>query len=309
MSKPVPRSELRGMSKKERREFLREVNRIQREKAARQRRRRRIAGWTALGVGVAAAGVGVGFAVHAEIDRAHLGPANLASDGLLLQGGGDGTSIVATTSEAREIDAEPVASTVDRSTGFLDLALYVDYADPDAATLWATDGATIVSALQAGTLSLELHPIAPGADEYSYAAHAAAAVACVANTEPDAALYLHDALLNAVTSGEQPAISDLRGLAEDAGVTDEDALDCIDDGDERDWVSVATARAAAGTASGQSVDATTLFVAGTPYTDALDDVDAFTAFLSARAAELAPAATEDAGADASAGADDTATDG
>jgi len=296
----VDRSLLKGMTKRERQAFVRDMARQERERQARQRRQRRIAAWSAAGAvvvlavagGITAGVVSAGNAAAAEAAQqaeaaadAARGPANMLTDGLLLKGAGDGTTITPVSTGALEGGATPEKSASEvATTGVLDVQLYVDPTSAEAATFWAAAGATLQSALTASDVSLELHPIAQtgGADALA----AVAAFGCFAALQPDAALAAWNAMLqvgiDGAATGTTLTSGDLTGVMTTAGATD-DVVDCVDGDTYAQWADAASTRAA--TAIPYATDATaatsgvTVVAAGSVYAGPLDAAAALSSFL------------------------------
>ncbi|WP_448631009.1 DsbA family protein [Cellulomonas soli] len=287
-------------ARKQRRALAREQEKLDRQRRAARRRRRRIV----LGVGLPLAAVatvaGVVLTVRsraaaaerAAVRAAAVGPQNMLSDGIVLAG--DGTALSAVPTAAIDAGAEPVPTTVDRSSGVLDIVLYADYRSADAATFWTAVSTDLESWVTAGKATLELHPLALGGDDY--ALRAVGAMGCVADTAPDSAFVAHSALLTA-----QPDLDDdgldtagIESLLSGVGVDTSRVSDCLEHGDFTDWAREATARAAASVPYDQVGTVTTspvVLVAGVPYTGDLADADAFTAFVSQVYSDLAAQAT------------------
>ncbi|GAA1467971.1 hypothetical protein [Microbacterium thalassium] len=286
----VDRALVKGMTKRERQAFVREARRAERERLARLKRRRRIAGWSsgaaavvAIGAVVAVSAVG---SAQAAAAAAAAGPANMITDGLLVESSGDGstTSVVTTAALAADETPSTNLSTV-ATTGVLDVQVYLDMTDADAAAFWTANGAALESAAAAGGLTLELHPVAlDTADARDVAA--VAAFACIGDQNPDSAPAFWDAVLAAESADEGTVYTTqkLATLASGVGVTDGDTTSCIADGGFTDWATSASSRAAASVPyTSDPVDVSAgpvLVAAGTAYTGALDDVDALLAFLS-----------------------------
>lgn len=300
-----------GLAKKDRRALAREILRMQREEERKRKRRRRIITRTSLSVvGVAAATVATIGIVNA-VTGPTLGPLNMLSDGILFSG--DGTATTATTTEALASDSEPVATTFDTSTGVLTIVEYVDYRSDDAALFETTNGSTVQSSVTAGYATLEIHPVALlDTDSSDYSARAANAVACVADTEPDSVLAVHNALATAQPDLTASGLSneELVTMVEDAGVSDEDVASCITSGHFVDWVSAATTRAQENipNADVPAVTASpTVVVNGVTYTGAYDDADEFSTFLSDTYTATVPTDDADTG-DTDTESDDTESD-
>ncbi|GAA5037253.1 hypothetical protein ACFQRL_13405 [Microbacterium fluvii] len=304
----VDRKLVQGMTKRERQQFVREVRRAERERLAREKRRRRIIGWSAAGavVVVAAAGVTVASvanaqaAAQAEADAAASGPANMASDGLLLTST-DGTTLTATTTAALGPDEQPTANISTASTtGVVDVQVYLDLTTADAATFWSTAGDVLSSYATGGAISIELHPIALDTGDADAVA-TAAAFGCVADAVPDSALDVWSGIVQTtaddVAYGLDFDSGELASIVSAAGVDDAGVTECLDDGGFTTWATQASERAAASVPyTSDEVDVAAgpvVVAAGTAYTGALDDVDAFTTFLTdAYTTALAGATTE-----------------
>ncbi len=289
-----------GMTKKQRQEFARELARIERERRARARRQQRILGWT-LGAIVVAAGLGLGgWLTYSALTAPRLGPANLASDGLLLQGSGDGSTTAPVMSAALALDAVPVPNEFDAgSSGELDVEAYLDPTSVDTAKFWSTNGSSIESYLAAGSLELELHVVAADPKDADAIA-AASAFACVANGDPDSAQAFWDAMEQVSVAGLETGVmvdrDGLDGAATTAGVTDKATLSCIDDEGYKDWAVAESERAqhpvpyAPDGAGASSIPY--VVSAGSVYTGAGEDATAFTTFLgNAAAAAITPTPT------------------
>lgn len=145
----------------------RELARIERIRRARRATVRRV---TLRGVAVVAALAvlaGIGLAVRTVVQTNRRGPANMASDGLLVSST-DGTTVTASTSAPLPDNGTPTPSANLLSSGVTQVVAYVDYSDPASAAFWATDGTSISQMVTAsqGALTLEIHPVAvPSARE------------------------------------------------------------------------------------------------------------------------------------------------
>nr|AGU09837.1 hypothetical protein [uncultured organism] len=293
-----------GLGKKDRRALARELARIEREEAARRRRRNRIVRRTSLAVvGVAVLSVGTVTVVSALEPAPALGPQNMASDG--IQFSGDGKKVAAATTAALEAGTTPETSTLDTSDGILHLVVYSDYGSADSATFEATNGSAMMSWVTSGNATLELHPVALlDSVNQNYSLRSANAVACVADASPDSVPAVNTALAAAqATSGDAGlAAADLVTLVQKAGVSDKGVADCITSGAFDEWVKDATKRA---TSSVPNSDAPALktaplvLVNGKAYTGALNDAAAFEAFVQS---VYAPGADADTSTPSGAGA-------
>lgn len=326
------------LPKKDRKALARELARLERERQARRRRRNRRLGWAGAGTAVVAVGVVAALAVQASVRAGQVGPHNMLSDGVVLTG--DGSAVAASRTSALDPGASPVATVVDRSSGVLDLVLYLDYRSPEAETFWAANSASIEQWVTAGYATLEIHPLAlldgaavstgtgaspspsataspapsatASADDSllgtmqttgDYSARAAGALACVADTAPDSALAVHDALLAAQPDLDEDGLADdeLVALVQNAGVTDTAVADCVTNGDFTDWAQEATTRAADSVPYdvGGVTTSPVVLVGGQQYTGDLGDADALLAFIEEVSTQLAAEAEASASPSAS----------
>lgn len=275
------KAQLRALPKKQRREVARQVARERRLAEQRRRRRRRTTMRVVAGVSALVVVAGAALGARAWVHGRNRGPANMASDGILLSGYQG--QVYATRNAAVPQGGTPTANIPSRELGVLDTVLYVDYSDPAAATLWSTAGAALTAGVQAESVSLEIHPIAP--DGSASATAAARAMACVAELAPDAALTANDALL---TGGQDWTPSSAQAALTKAGVTADGLSGCLTSSRFTGWVQEATARAAASVPFDiGSVTGTTMLMAGTAYTGAPDDKAAFAQALSDAQAVIA----------------------
>lgn len=284
------------LPRKDRKALARELARIERERQARLRRRRRRLAWAGGGTAALAAVVVAVLAVQASVRAGQVGPANMRSDGVVLSG--DGGSVTAARTAALDPGEAPTATVVDRGAGVVDLVLYADYTSAEAAALWSASGAALTELVTSGTATLELHPLALDGEA---SARAAGALACVADTAPDSALAVHDALLGAGESGaagaaaaDAPAGEDLLALVQGAGVADEAVAGCVTGGDFTDWAQQATARAADAVPFdvGRVTTSPVLLVGGQEYTGDPADPDGLTGFVQQVSAQLAQEAAD-----------------
>lgn len=278
----------KGLTKRERQEIARLEAR---EKWQRERRRRVRKRWFTQG-GVVVVVLAVAALVAGNmISQAHaasIGPANMASDGIVLTG--DGSAITASTTAAIPAGGSPTAtdeSTV-RAGGVVTIDLYVDYFCPHCGTFESTNMTQLKQWVTAGYATLEIHPVAildSASLGTSYSSRAANAAACVANNDPDDFLAVHEALFAQQPAENTAGLDDdaLRALVSAAGVTDDEVMACITGGEFRTWVTDATQRATSGPLAGTDAalsSTPTVLVNGQQYTGANDDADAFLQFIS-----------------------------
>lgn len=295
---------MKNPTKRERQELARIEARERHERDRRARHRKRLL----LQIGsivvvLVVAGVVAGQLIGQQ-RAASIGPANMASDGIVLTG--DGSTVTASTTAAIQPGGSPIATDENaiRAKGVATIDLYVDYLCPNCGTFESTNMTQLQEWVKAGYITLEIHPIAildSASQGTAYSSRAANAAACVASYDPDDFLAVHEALFAQQPEEGTSALDDdaLRALVTGAGVTDEDVLACITSGEFRTWVSDATERATTGPLANSAIAALTgtptVLVNGQEYTGANDDADAFVQFISdtleAEASTPTPSAT------------------
>ncbi|MEA9986763.1 MULTISPECIES: DsbA family protein [Subtercola] len=291
----VYEEQLRGLPKKERKALAREIARIQREDERRRKKRNTIIRRTSL-ITVGVVLLAVAALVIVNTVRAGLvGPANMASDGIVFSG--DGTNTTAATSAALQAGQQPTATTFNPTSGVLTVVLYVDYASADSATFEKANATTVQGWVTSGYATLELHPVAlSSTDGNDASTRAANAIACVAETSPNSVLTVHNALIadQATIASAGVSDSDLVTLVTKAGVTDAAVSSCITSNRYDSWVKDASARAKAGIPNADITAVTTsptVIVDGSTYTGALSDATAFGTFVSDTYTKNTPAST------------------
>lgn len=275
----------RGMTKNEKREHARELARLNREAERKRQRRRR---WiTQLSVSLGAVlVVALVAVVIVSGGKSSAGPLNMLSDGVLMTG--DGSTVTAQTTAAQDEGDDPVATEWADSDDTANIVVYLDYLCPYCGQFETTNGAQIESLVASGAATLEVHPLSildrlSSGSEYS--TRAANAASCVANSDPDSFLAVNTALFANQPAENTTGLTDeeLIGLVSSAGATGDDIASCITDGAYSGWVADATDRALDGPLPNSevaSVEGTpTVLVNGEQYDGALDDPDAFAAFV------------------------------
>jgi len=239
------------------------------------------------GIAVAAVAivVVVALVIMNSIRPAVPGPANMASDGILI-----GEGLTAVTTPALQPDAPAQASTPDATGTVANIRVYVDYLCPFCGDFETTNGEQIATWVTSGAATVEIHPIAilTGRSAGSqYSLRAANAAACVANYSPDgfyafnSALFVDQPVEN--TAGRSDA--ELQDLVRSSGVstalTDIDT--CITDETYKSWVIAATDRATSGPIPNSAIPAIastpTVLVDGKQYQGSLTDPKEFAAFV------------------------------
>ena len=274
------------LTKNERREAAREKARIQREEQKKKDRRTKLFLQGGVGLALVAIVAVIALVLVNSNQPAGPGPQNFASDGIQLNQG-----FIATTTDARASDAEPVANSRDEESGVLDIQMYVDYLCPICGAFEQTNAEYIESLVDNGAATLEVHPITI-LDRLSqgqrYSSRAVNAVACVADSSPNDFYGYHKLLLS---EGVQPeentsglSNDDLIALLDTANVENTDAVaECINDESFKSWVKNSTARALSDPIPNSDVGAVTgtptVLVNGIKYEGAVNDLESFKAFV------------------------------
>ncbi|RFA08866.1 hypothetical protein B7R54_06225 [Subtercola boreus] len=288
-------TELKGLPKKERQALQREMAKLQREEDRRRKARNRVIRRTSLiTVGVAVLAI-AGLVIFSTVRAGLIGPANMATDGILFTG--DGTTTTPSTTAAIDVGASPAAASFDPSNGVLAVDLYIDYASPDATTFETTNASTVQGWVTQGYATLSIHPVALASfDANSQSMRTANTIACVANSEPSSVLAVHNALIAdaATIAGAGLNTSDLVALVTKAGVTSTEVSGCITSGGFDNWVVDASNRAKANVPNSDvaTLTATPLVVVdGTAYTGSVSDSAAFQTFVATTYQAAVPEST------------------
>ena len=271
-------------SRNDRREAAREKARQLREQQKKRDRRNRVFLQSGIIVGVLAVAAVVVLIIVSAIRPPVPGPANMASDGVVV---GTGLKVVPTQSLAA--DASPIASTPDPSGSVVSIRMYIDYLCPFCGEFEKTNGDQLEAWAKSGAATVEVHPIAILTSHSAgtkYSLRAANAAACVANYSADQFWKFHRLLFENQPQEGGPGLTDaqLKGYVASAGAKDTSSIDkCIDDGTYTTWVANATDRALAGPIPNSNVSKLTgtplVIVNGKQYTGSLTSPDDFKAFV------------------------------
>ncbi|TYL54435.1 DsbA family protein [Agromyces mariniharenae] len=277
-------------TRNERREAAREKARILREQQKKRERRNRallITGVTVVVALIAAVIIGI---VVQNTKPAGPGPQNMASDGIVLTAGEDG-SIVAVETPALDAGEAPTPTVPDESGEVANIVMYIDYLCPFCGQFEATNSDSIRTMVESGAATLEVHPIAILTNKSAgtqYSLRAANAAACVADSSPDSFFDFNAILFeNQPEEGTSGLTNDeLKTLADEAGVSSLSTIEqCIDDQQFKSWVQDATNRALTEPIPNTdpelpSVTGTpTVLVNGQQYGGSLEDPQEFQAFV------------------------------
>lgn len=277
-------------TRNERREAAREKARVLREQQRKRERRNRALLVTGITVVVALIAVVIIAIVVQNTRPAGPGPANMASDGIVLTAGEDG-GIVAVETPALAAGEDPTPSVPDDSGEVANIVMYVDYLCPFCGQFEATNSESMRTMVESGAATLEVHPIAILTNKSAgtqYSLRAANAAACVADSSPESFFDFNAILFqNQPEEGTSGLTNDeLKALAGEVGVSNGSAIDsCIDDVQFKSWVQDATNRAL--TEPVPNTDPELASITGTPtvlvngqqYGGSLEDPQEFQAFV------------------------------
>jgi protein-disulfide isomerase len=292
------------------REARREKARQLRETHRKQERRRAAAVWSSVAVVVAAIAAIVAVVLVTSIHPGEKGPANMASDGIVI-----GKGLKAELSSATAAQAKPVASVPDNTNGSVTIVTYVDYLCPYCGEFERTNASQIGKLVDSGAATVEIHPI-PLLTSHSagtkYSLRATNAAACVANDDPNAFWSFNRELFDHQPEENTVGLTDqqIKDLAKKAGVGDFDAVStCIDDGRFDDWATASLQRALNGPIPNSGIKALKgtplVLVNGQQYQGSLNDADEFRAFIVKAQADTYSTATPTPSATATAGGTST----
>ncbi|MFC4243046.1 DsbA family protein [Gryllotalpicola reticulitermitis] len=233
-------------SKKERQNAAREKARVMREEAKKKARRRRMftQGGIGLGIVVILAVVAI-VIVQVARPTSTAGPKNMLSDGILLT---STTQYVATGGVPNGGKPTPTKQSDD---GKAHITLYEDLQCPICNEFETANDAQIAQWLNAGTATVEIHPIS-FLDSSSlgnrYSSRAASAIACVAEYSPqdfwavNQAFYKNQPAENTNGKTDAQIISTIK----QGGVSSSTISSCVKQERFKGWVQQSTSRAMSG---------------------------------------------------------------
>jgi protein-disulfide isomerase len=287
------------LSKDQRREQARELARLEREARLKAQARNRILIRVGVTLGIVALLGGIAGGIWLATRPVGPGPVNMASDGILFTGTDDG-EVEAVRTGAVPAEGTPVATDPDAYDVPARIITYLDYGCPFCNQFETTNAAQIEELIAAGYATLEVHPISILDRAFlgsEYPTRAANAMACVAAEEPDAFLDANAALFASQPAEQTEGLTDdeIRGVLDTAGALNDEISACIGDRRYEGWVVAATERATndpdlANPSTG-GFGTPTVLVNGVRYTGALDDPQAFAAFIAQNADFDEPAPT------------------
>jgi protein-disulfide isomerase len=271
-------------SKNERRAAARDKARALREAQKKRERRNRVLWQAGIGVAIVAVLAIVAVVIVTSIRPPHAGPANMASDGILISKG-----MKAVTTGSLEPDSKPIANTPDPSGTTVSIVTYVDYLCPYCGQFEKTNAKQIGKLVDSGAATIEIHPIpllASHSAGTKYSLRATNAAACVANYDPNAFWKFNSLLFENQPEEGSAGLSDaqIKSYVKKAGASSYSSIvSCMDDGRYNTWAQDALDRALAGPIANSSVKKLTgtplVLVNGQQYKGSLTNPDEFRAFV------------------------------
>ncbi|MCL2795896.1 MAG: thioredoxin domain-containing protein [Microbacteriaceae bacterium] len=272
---------------KDARKAARDKARALRVSQKKKDKRNRVLLRSGLVVGIVAVVAIVTFVLVTSIRPPHDGPANMASDGVLIT-----TGLKAARSPARPADAKPTPHPLDTSGQVVNIVMYVDYLCEYCGQFDQTNGDQIGKLVSSGAATLEIHPLPfyanRSAQGTQYSLRAANAAACVANYSPDEFFAFNSLLFAHEPSQTSVGLTDAQigGYAERAGAAPMgDIRRCIANKTYVDWTQQALSRASTGPLPNSDIKRVTaddlplVLVDGQQFTGSVTDATDFRAFI------------------------------
>ncbi|HWL02726.1 MAG TPA: thioredoxin domain-containing protein [Microbacteriaceae bacterium] len=265
-------------SKNERREQAREQARELREAARKKEKRNRILLQSGIIVGILAVAAVVVIIIVSSVRPASPGPQNMASDGLLIQAGGE-----VLRTPALQPGETPAPNPTPTSGDVIEIQTYVDYMCPYCGQFEATNASYLRTLVESGAASLEIFPLAfldRASLGTAYPTRAMNAFGCVADQQPESSLRFNELLFENQPAESTAGLSDdeIVALAREAGAKSTTVETCIRDQQFKSWTKAATDRAT----QLRGVTATpTIYVNGQMYDGSLTDQATFRQFVAA----------------------------
>jgi len=269
-------------TRNERREDARSKAKQHREAQAKKDKRNRWLLQGGIAVAVIAVIAVVGLSISSSVKPAGPGPANMASDGVVL-----GIGMKAQLTDALA-DGAAIVPTVE-AAGIIDIRIYQDYLCPFCKDFDTTNSGQIQKLVESGAATVEFHPIALLTSRSAgskYSLRATNAAACVANYSPDSFWAMNQAFFAQQPAEGTAGLDDtaIKALIASTGAANTSAINkCIDDKTFEKWSQSATDRALTGPLPGSQVASVsgtpTVLVNGVQYQGSLTDPAVFNAFV------------------------------
>lgn len=284
-------------TKNQRREATREKAKELRDTQRKREKRNRVFLQGGIVLAVLAIVGAVAFIITSAIRPPAPGPANMASDGIVI-----GEELKAVRTPALAAGADPKPTKIDPNVP--NIRIYIDYLCPLCGQFEATNVEQLGTWAENGTATVEYHPIAilTGRSAGSqYSLRAANAAACVADNSPDDFFTFNSLMFEDQPAEGTEGHSDEQlksivatALQTDAGTApagpaQSDIDSCIDEGTFKTYVQAATDRATTEPVPNSSLDKVkgtpTVLVNDKQYTGSITDEKEFQAFVLSVASE------------------------
>jgi len=217
----------------------------------------------------------------------HRGPANMASDGVLIAAG-----LKAERSPARGVDAKPTPHPLDTTGQVVNIVAYVDYLCQYCGQFERTNNAQLKMLVDSGAATLEIHPLPfyanRSAQGTQYSLRASNAAACVANYSPDDFFEFNRLMFEHEPQENSAGLTDTRigAIAKQAGADRLSSIrSCIRNRTFESWAEAALDRASTGPVPNSNVKRVTaddlplVLVDGQRYTGSVTERADFRAFI------------------------------
>jgi len=259
-----------------------------REEAAKKAKRRKVIVQGSVIAGVIAVLAIIGVVIFTTVGTGGGGaanPKNMASGGILLEAPNKAVSTPAIPSGGQ---ATPTKMELDGTTAHIQI--WLDYQCPYCDQFETTNDPQIKKWLEDGSATLEIHPVAilDSTQNNQYSTRAAAAVSCVANSQPDKFWDVNAALF-AKQPDEQTGTgltnAEILSIFKDAGVNSKAITDCVNNQTYADFVTTMTKNASTNSQlknpTNNGFGTPTVFVNGERYQGGFTDATQFAAFTQA----------------------------
>lgn len=273
-------------TKNARREAAREKSKKLRNQQRRKERRTRFFVQSAVIIAAIAIVAVVFLVVTSSIRPPSAGPSNMASDGILI-----GQDLVAVSTPAIAAGELPTPNVRDETSGVISIQIFLDYMCPVCGAFEQTNGEQIKTLVNSGAATIEIFPFSIldyASQGTQYSTRAANAAACVANYSPNQFYefntLMFDPTVQPAENGTGLTDDQLISVTAQAQVESADTVaTCIKDQRFTGWVKDAHDRHLADGVPNSNVTTVTstptVIVNGVQYTGAVNDPDAFRAFI------------------------------
>ncbi|GAA4159707.1 thioredoxin domain-containing protein [Gryllotalpicola daejeonensis] len=269
------------------RAIARQKARELRGKQRRRDRRNRVLLRTGIVVALVAVVAIVTVVLVTSIRPPHRGPANMASDGVMI-----GAGLKAERSPARAADAKPTPHALDTTGQVVNITTYVDYLCQYCGQFERTNNEQIRKLVDSGAATLEIHPLPfyanRSAQGTQYSLRASNAAACVANYSPDSFFDFNRLMFEHEPGQTTAGLTDARitAYAKQAGAQPMSSIkSCITNRTYENWAQAALDRASTGPLPNSEVKKVTadslplVLVDGQRYTGSVTEASDFRAFI------------------------------